>query len=91
MPMKKLQHIRVTAFREPLRTYERDTKGIEEQSIRSNRNYSAILATPNVVTVDTGFASFSGDACFILWDEVPTMVEIAILLYFDSRSISLMD
>jgi hypothetical protein len=30
MPMKKFQHIRVTAFREPLRTYERDTEGIEE-------------------------------------------------------------
>jgi hypothetical protein len=30
MPMKTFQHIRVTAFREPLRTYERDTKGIEE-------------------------------------------------------------
>ena len=51
MSMKKLQHIRVTTFREPLRTYERDTKGIEEQSIRSNRNYSAILATPCVVEI----------------------------------------
>jgi hypothetical protein len=51
MPMKKLQHIRVTAFREPLRTYERDTKDIEEQSIRSNRNYSAILATPSVAEI----------------------------------------
>jgi hypothetical protein len=53
MPMKKLQHIRVTAFREPLRTYERDTKGIEEQSIpfRSNRNYSVILATPSVAEI----------------------------------------
>ena len=51
MPMKKLQHIRVTAFREPLRTYERDTKGIEEQSIRSNRNYSAILAMPSVAEI----------------------------------------
>ena len=48
MPMKKLQHIRVTAFREPLRTYERDPKGIEEQNIRSNRNYSTIFATPSV-------------------------------------------
>ena len=63
--MKKLQHIQVTAFQEPLRTYERDTKGIEEQSIRSNRNYSAILAM-RVVTIDTGFASFSCGACFIL-------------------------
>ena len=51
MPMKKLQHIRVTAFREPLRTYERDPKGIEEKSIRSNRNYSAILATPSVAEI----------------------------------------
>ena len=51
MPMKKLQHIRVTAFREPLRTYERDPKGIEEQNIRSNRNYSTILATPSVVEI----------------------------------------
>ena len=51
MPMKKLQHIRVTTFREPLRTYERDMKGIEEQSIRSNRNYSAILATPSVAEI----------------------------------------
>jgi hypothetical protein len=32
MPMIKLQHIRVTAFREPLRIYERDTKGIEKAS-----------------------------------------------------------
>ena len=46
MPMKKFQHIRVAAFREPLRTYERDTK-----SIRSNRNYSAILATPSVAEI----------------------------------------
>jgi len=30
MPMKKLQHIRVAAFRDPSRIYERDTKGIEE-------------------------------------------------------------
>jgi hypothetical protein len=52
MPMKKLQHIRVTSFREPLRTYERDTKGIEEQSIRSNRNYSGILVTPSVAEID---------------------------------------
>jgi len=51
MPMKKLQHIRVTAFRELLRTYERDTKGIEEQSIWSNRNYSAILVTPSVAEI----------------------------------------
>jgi hypothetical protein len=51
MPMKQLQHIRVTAFREPKRTYERDTKCIEEQSIRSNRNYSAILATPSLVAI----------------------------------------
>jgi hypothetical protein len=51
MPMKKLQHIRVTAFREPLRTYERDLKGIEEQNIRSNRNYSTILATPSVAEI----------------------------------------
>ena len=51
MPMKKLQHIRVTVFREPLRTYERDTKGIEEQSIRSNRIYSAILTTPSVAEI----------------------------------------
>jgi hypothetical protein len=51
MPMKKLQHIRVTTFREPLRTYERDTKGIEEQSIQYNRNYSAILATPSVAEI----------------------------------------
>jgi hypothetical protein len=51
MPMKKLQHIRVTAFREPLITYERDTTGIEEQSIWSNRNYSAILATPSVAEI----------------------------------------
>jgi hypothetical protein len=35
MPMKKFQHIRVTAFREPLRTYERDTKGIEEHPVQS--------------------------------------------------------
>ena len=49
--MKKLQHIRVTDFREPLRTYERDMKGIEEQSIRSNRNYSAILAMPSVAEI----------------------------------------
>jgi hypothetical protein len=54
MPMKKFQHIRVTAFREPLRTYERDMKGIEEHPIQStgtawkvreigiNRDYSAI-------------------------------------------------
>jgi hypothetical protein len=54
-------------FREPLRTYEKDTRGIEEQSIWSKRNYSAILATQcsgncRVVTihVDTGFVSFSG-------------------------------
>jgi hypothetical protein len=33
--MKKLQHIRVTAFREPLKTYERDTKGIEEHLVQS--------------------------------------------------------
>ena len=51
MPMKKLQHIRVTAFREPLRIYERDTKGIEEKSIRSNLIYSAILATPSVAEI----------------------------------------
>ena len=51
MPMKKLQHIRVTAFQEPMRTYERDMKGIEEQSNQSNRNYSAILATPNVAEI----------------------------------------
>ena len=51
MPMKKLQHIRVTVFREPLRTYEKDTKGIEEQSIRSIRNYSAILATHSVAEI----------------------------------------
>jgi hypothetical protein len=51
MPMKNLQRFRVSAFREPLKTYERDTKGIEEQSIRSNRNYSAILATPNVAEI----------------------------------------
>jgi hypothetical protein len=51
MLMKKLQHIRVTVFREPLRTYERDTKGIEEQNIRSNRIYSAILATPSVAEI----------------------------------------
>ena len=51
MHMKKLQYIRVTAFREPLRTYERDTKGIVEQSIRSNRNYSAILATSSVAEI----------------------------------------
>ena len=35
MPMKKFQHIRVTAFREPLRTYERDTNGIEEHPVES--------------------------------------------------------
>ena len=52
MPMKKLQHIRVTSFREPLRTYERDTKGIEEQSMRSNLNYSGILVTPSVAEID---------------------------------------
>jgi hypothetical protein len=51
MPMKKLQHIRVTSFRETMRTYERDTKGIEEQSIRSNRSHSAILATPSVAEI----------------------------------------
>jgi hypothetical protein len=51
MPMKKLQHIWVTAFRESLRTYERDTKSIEEQSIRSNRKYAAILATPSVAKI----------------------------------------
>jgi hypothetical protein len=51
MPMNKFQHILVIVFREPLRTYERDTKGIEEQSIRSNRNYSAILATPSVAEI----------------------------------------
>ena len=49
--MKKFQQIRVTAFREPLRTYEKDTKGIKEQSIRSNRNYSTILATPSVAEI----------------------------------------
>ena len=27
------------------------------------------------------FASFPGSACFILWDEVPTMVEIAIFWF----------
>ena len=43
MPMKKFQHIRVTAFREPLRTYERDTKGIEE--------HPAILAMPSVAEI----------------------------------------
>jgi hypothetical protein len=51
MPLKRIQHIRVTTFLEPLRTYERDTKGIEEQSIRSNRNYSAILATPSAAEI----------------------------------------
>jgi hypothetical protein len=51
MPMNKLQYIRVTAFWEPLRIYERDTKGIEEQSIRSNRNYSAILTTSSVAEI----------------------------------------
>jgi hypothetical protein len=56
MPMKKLQHIRVIAFRELLRTYERDTKGIEEQSIRSNRNYSAILATPSAIVTTRPFS-----------------------------------
>jgi hypothetical protein len=35
------------------------------REIRSNRNYSAILAM-RVVTIDTGFASFSCGACFIL-------------------------
>ena len=35
MPMKKFQHIQVTAFQEPLRTYERDTKGIEEHLVQS--------------------------------------------------------
>jgi hypothetical protein len=33
--MKKLQHIQVTAFREPLRTYGRDTKGTEEYPVPS--------------------------------------------------------
>jgi hypothetical protein len=33
--MKKLQHIRVTTFREPLRTYERDTEGNEERPVQS--------------------------------------------------------
>ena len=51
MPMKKLQHIRVTAFRELLRTYERDTKGIEEPSIWPNSNYSTILVTPSVAEI----------------------------------------
>jgi hypothetical protein len=32
---EKFQHIRVTAFRESLRTYERDTKGIEEHPVQS--------------------------------------------------------
>ena len=41
--MKKFQHIRVTAFREPLRTYERDTKGIEE--------HPDILAMPSVAEI----------------------------------------
>ena len=49
MPIKKLQHIRVTAFREPFRTCERDTNGTEEH--RSNRNYSAILSTPSVAEI----------------------------------------
>jgi hypothetical protein len=42
------------------------------KSIRSNHNYSAILAMPSVtggncrvVTIDIGFASFSGGDCFI--------------------------
>jgi hypothetical protein len=38
-------------FRELLRTYERDTRGIEEQSIWSKRNYSAILATHSVAEI----------------------------------------
>ena len=35
MPMNTFQHIRVTAFQEPLRTCERDTKGIEEHPVQS--------------------------------------------------------
>ena len=35
MPIKKCQHIRVIAFREPLRTYERDMKGIEKHPVQS--------------------------------------------------------
>ena len=50
MPMKKFQHIRVTAFREPLRTYERETRKVSK-SIWSNRNYSAILVTPSVADI----------------------------------------
>jgi hypothetical protein len=49
MPMKKFQHIRATAFREPLRTYERDMR--VSKSFRSNRNYWAILATPSVAEI----------------------------------------
>jgi len=35
MPMTKFEHIRVTAFLELLRTYEIDTKGIQEHPVQS--------------------------------------------------------
>ena len=49
MPMKKFQHTQVTAFREPLEL-TKETRKVSK-SIRSNRSYSAILATPSVAEV----------------------------------------
>jgi hypothetical protein len=46
MPMKKFQHIRVTAFWELTKETQKVSK-----SIRSNRNYSAILTTPSVAEI----------------------------------------
>jgi hypothetical protein len=44
--MKKFQHIRVTAFQELTKEIRKVSK-----SIRFNRNYSAILATPSVAEI----------------------------------------
>ena len=45
---KSFNTSRLLLFENPWELTKETRKGIEEQSIRSNRNYSAILAMPSV-------------------------------------------